>query len=91
MRVDFLGTKNGQRIVVEYDSFYYHKDKFQIDYDKAIALLNSGIAVIRIRHKGLPSLCIKHPNYKEIIDENLNSANTYERVAKRVKILISTY
>ena len=47
---------NAHKIIIEYDGYYWHKDKMMMDAKKTTALIHTGYKVIRIREKGLPSL-----------------------------------
>lgn len=49
---------------IEYDGYYWHKDKLEKDREKNNSLLRQGIFVIRIREKKLK---LTYPNYGEEI------------------------
>jgi hypothetical protein len=42
-----------ERLIVEFDSFYYHKEQYQADETKTDALRNLGWTVIRVREEPL--------------------------------------
>jgi Probable Zinc-ribbon domain len=52
-------------IAIEYDGFYYHKDRVESDQLKNDYLLSKNIVTIRIRESGLPGLS-RHEKYIEI-------------------------
>lgn len=57
---------SGERLVIEYDGSYWHRDKTDVDRAKSIDLLAAGFILVRLREVPLPSLHITHPNYQEI-------------------------
>ena len=50
------GVYTNSKVVVEYDGYYWHKDKFARDISKTKALLGAGYRVIRIRESPLKFL-----------------------------------
>jgi len=64
--VDISGTAETKQIVIEYDGYYWHKQKTEIDKHKTIKMLDAGMIIIRIRAYGLPLLQIPNSNYYEI-------------------------
>lgn len=60
---------NGRFVVVEYDGRYWHGTdaKALVDRSKSLDLLAAGYIVVRLRERGLPSLCIDHSSYTEFI------------------------
>lgn len=59
-------TSDGRRLAIEYDGWYWHKDKTAIDTEKSLDLLRYGCVVWRLRESPLPSLEINDSNYHEI-------------------------
>ena len=45
-----------QRLIVEFDGFYYHKEQYQTDVKKTDALQNMGWNVIRVREEPLVAI-----------------------------------
>ena len=84
---DGIDTKN--KIVVEYDGHYWHKDRSDVDTLKTQALIDSGYTVIRIREKKLPSLKskISRENYYEILD--VYPYGTQEKVRKEIGNIVN--
>lgn len=44
------------KLVIEYDGWYWHKDKLKEDLQKSLALIAAGFTVIRVRDSPLPLL-----------------------------------
>lgn len=63
----FVELPTGQRLVVEYDGSYWHRDKAEIDREKTLDLLGEGYKVIRLRESPLSSLEISHREYLELV------------------------
>ena len=63
-----------EKVIIEYDGYYWHKDKITKDTMKTLSLIDSGFYVIRIREKGLPSLVnsFSHYSYTNNYYEFLN-------------------
>ena len=74
-QLDILLKK--EKIVIEYDGSYHHRDKVQLDIRKTEALVDSGFMVIRIREKPLEKitesdiLVDDDENYKKVVDKVL--------------------
>ena len=62
-----------EKVAVEYDGAYFHKEPLDRDSRKTVDLLGRGYRVIRIRERSrqytLPSLDIEDPRYLELIYE----------------------
>jgi len=54
-----------ERLAIEYDGSYWHRDKFDTDRAKSLDLLADTFILVRLRESPLPSLQIAHPNYYE--------------------------
>lgn len=65
------------KIAIEYDGVNWHKDKFEKDQEKNLAMYNNGIYFIRVREYGLKSTNIKN-GYEINNEENFND---YEFIA----------
>lgn len=63
----FVELPSGQRLVIEYDGSYWHKDKIGIDKEKTDDLLGEGYKVVRLRESPLPSLEIMNEDYFELV------------------------
>lgn len=83
---DGIDTKN--KIVVEYDGYYWHKDRSDVDTLKTQALIDSGYAVIRIREKKLPSLKnkISREKYYEVL--NVYPYGGQEKIRKELDYIV---
>ncbi len=66
MSVDILTTINDKPLVVEYDGWYWHKDREAIDSAKTEALLESGYCVVRLREGVLDPIELHHPNLLQL-------------------------
>lgn len=68
--VDFMGTVNNVRVVVEYDGAYWHQGKVERDVTKTLQLLGLGFKVVRIREQyrglGLGFLPVVHENLLQV-------------------------
>jgi very-short-patch-repair endonuclease len=69
-----------QKIVIEYDGYYWHKDSLQRDLKKNSKLLSRNIKVIRLREKplnlvGKYSINVTSKKYKENANKLLNYLN----------------
>lgn len=57
-------------LVIEYDGWYWHKDREEVDIRKTNDLLDSGKLVVRVRERTvgsvLPDLPIKHPSLLQL-------------------------
>lgn len=63
LEVDILSPNHS--VIVEYDGYWFHKDRIDKDIKKTTQLLELGYIVIRLREPGLDHLKIAHPNYRE--------------------------
>ena len=54
-----------EKVAIEYDGYYWHKDKMEDDNEKDALCLENGVKLIRIREKGL-----KNTNYAINIERN---------------------
>lgn len=80
-----------QRVVIEYDGWYWHKDlrKFELDLKKTHALLAAEWSVIRIREHPLAPLDLQHDRYSEIsfISTNYQQTDVNVAVAELASLL----
>jgi DNA-directed RNA polymerase subunit RPC12/RpoP len=92
MRVDIVGKVAGKKCVIEYDSFHWHQEKYEIDNRKTNLLLNDGYIVIRIREQKLLTLedVPASPSYVELLDVHPNSHNGIARIMERVEEALKT-
>lgn len=83
-KCDAVDSEN--KIVVEYDGYYWHRNKTSIDIRKTLALIATGYKVIRIREKSLLSLknAINNDNYYEINDFSPYGNNRNKEIIKIV-------
>lgn len=84
IHVDGLQEEN----IFEYDGSYWHKKTIKRDRKKTLILLENGYRVFRVRNN-LPSLAISHPNYNEIIIQDL-TAESLTKVEKAAKLFFSS-
>ncbi|MEW6903278.1 hypothetical protein V3M63_06720 [Trueperella pyogenes] len=61
-----MDLPSGERLAIEYDGSYWHRDKTDVDRAKSLDLLAAGFILVRLREVPLPSLHVTHPNYQEI-------------------------
>lgn len=98
--VDIYGEHNGHKVVVEYDSWWWHSGAggkkgydFMEERDtrKTQLLLNSNYIVIRIREaridKTLPFLKIEHPNFHQI---NWNQKEGINNLCQHIQTFLQT-
>lgn len=52
------------KVIIEYDGYFWHKDKNAKDAMKTMYLIDLGYIVIRIREKGLSSLVSRFSDYR---------------------------
>lgn len=72
LEVDIL-IKN-LKVVIEYDGYYFHKEKLDKDVEKTKKLNSMNYKVIRVREEGLPNVCgVENISIKFPIKNNLNS------------------
>ena len=92
MRVDIVGKVAGKKCVIEYDSFHWHQEKYEIDNRKTNLLLNDGYIVIRIREQKLLTLedVLASPSYVELLDVHPNSHKGIARIMERVEEALKT-
>lgn len=64
---DILIEVGGQKLIVEYDGSYWHRDKHMTDLQKTNDFLKLGFFVCRIREFPLESLQIQNSRYLEIV------------------------
>jgi hypothetical protein len=84
-QVDILGKWEKQQIIIEYDGWYFHKDKLEKDIRDSEAMLSQGYILIRIRENArgskLDSLKITNSCFLEI--EFYYDHTTQEKIAKK--------
>ena len=54
--VDILIENGSQKLGIEFDGKYFHRNKARVDRKKDITLHNNGVELIRVREKGLRKL-----------------------------------
>lgn len=86
--VDILINEHGERIAVEYDGSYWHKNKVIRDRQKSEELLMAGYCVVRLREDGLPSLNIDSKQYCEFLINPLSPK--VEITVKKIKEFVSS-
>jgi len=57
------------RLIVEYDSLYHHRNRYETDLEKTNLLINKGYTIIRLRENGLNKL-----ESQQCVCINVNSA-----------------
>lgn len=67
--------------VIEYDGWWWHKDKTKKDISKTQALLDAGYKVIRVRVSPLPFLDMKHENLRQVV---ANHGDDAKELADRI-------
>lgn len=73
-------------IGIEYDGYFYHKDKKNADENKSISLARDEILLIRVREEGLPSL----DNVKDLVYMcKGGSEKSLEEVIEQILLFIS--
>lgn len=71
------------KTAIEYDGYYWHKDKIQLDLDKNKKCKIDGIVLVRIREKSLPSL--NDTSIEYIINDNgSNLSEVIRQVLKNI-------
>jgi len=73
------------KLVIEFDSYYYHKDNTEKDAMKTAAILRAGWNVLRVREQPLdrirPSdVIVRKGQYKEICNRVLLTLQTTQRI-----------
>lgn len=72
-------------VVIEYDGWYYHRDRLDRDTEKTAALVAAGYSVFRVREQGLPpvakAVSIEIPRWREraCLDEAVAAVVGYVR------------
>lgn len=88
-QVDVFGeTFEGEKIIVEYDGWYWHKDKLEKDFLITNTILENGYKIIRIRESSgsrvLAQLDIKHANLLQIPYKFISTSEEADAVAKQI-------
>jgi very-short-patch-repair endonuclease len=85
--VDILFEK--EKVVIEYDGWYWHKERVDKDTLKTQTLLDAGYKVIRVRAEPLDLLEIKHKHFAQVTHpRKLEAADA---IAKEIVSLIKTW
>jgi hypothetical protein len=66
VQVDILAQLKSSKLIIEYDGYYYHKDKVAADMKKTESFLAEGYTVIRIRESGLDDLIVSDDSLLQI-------------------------
>ncbi len=74
---------NDEKVIIEYDGSYWHKDKAERDKEKTKSLENAGWTVIRIREKPLKILSQKF----NISSKPMDYKNTANKTLKKLNSL----
>lgn len=88
-QLDIFGElKDGRKIIVEYDGWYWHKDKVEKDTSESTAMLNNGYIVVRVREssgsKVLEHIDIDNPNFLSLSAKFINTEEKADAVAKQI-------
>ena len=67
---------------IEYDGYYFHKDKFQKDLDKVTTLQDKGIFLLRLRDEKL-TMCKSSENFLEL-DNPYDINKTFKDIIKHL-------
>lgn len=77
LSLDVLLIKDGVRIDIEYDGWYWHKDSGQRDFQRDYNVRSDGYKILRVRSAGLlPSI----EDLKEKIDELVETDRYFTRI-----------
>jgi len=71
---------SNEKIVIEYDGSYWHKDKAELDKNKTKQLQKAGWTVIRVREKPLKILSRKY----NVLSSSMNYKDTANKVLKKI-------
>jgi hypothetical protein len=69
-------------VIVEYDGWYWHKEKFTADTQKTTALIAAGYKVVRVRAKPLEFLDMKDDNLIQIVHDKETAGELADMVKK---------
>ena len=88
-QVDIFGElKDGRKIIIEYDGWYWHREKVEKDTSESLAMLNAGYMVVRVReHSGskiLEHISIDDKNFLSLSAKHINSEETAQFVVTEV-------
>lgn len=88
-QVDIFGElKDGRKIIIEYDGWYWHREKIEKDTSESLAMLNAGYMVVRVReHSGskiLEHISIDDKNFLSLSVKHINSEETAQFVVTEV-------
>ena len=88
-QVDIFGElQDGRKIIVEYDGWYWHKDKLEKDTRESLAMLNNGYVVVRVRERSgskvLNPIKINHPDFLSLSAELINAEDKARIIAKEI-------
>lgn len=79
--VDVLVPHQSLTLIVEYDGAFWHKDRYEDDFEKTNLLLNQQYAVVRVREQTLQNklhtLNINHPRLLQIKHQYSIEENSY--------------
>ena len=83
-----------ERVVVEYDGAYFHKDRVEYDTQKTLDLLTRGYGVVRVRERGreytLPPLKVNEPHYLELTYDYSKDWSGLSDVADRINSWVTS-
>lgn len=85
------------KLAIEADGLRWHKDKYQKDKEKTLALADAGVQVIRLREKGLEKILPSDIHFKEsdddfeILKRLINSILHNVRLANELREILADY
>lgn len=88
-QLDIFGElKDGRKIIVEYDGWYWHKDKIEKDTSESQAMLNNGYIVFRVRERSgskiLEPIKIIDDNFFSLSVDFINTVEKANAVAHQI-------
>lgn len=71
--IDIAFVKNGKKVAVEYDEWYWHGDKQEEDKKRINKLISNGWKILQIKaNKNIPSEEEIHDSIRELINNDIN-------------------
>lgn len=90
IEVDVLGIWKGKKVAIEYDGSYFHKDTYEKDERKTIALLGAGYAVIRVREQNNWSLAPLSVNHPYLLQMNHQFGSPMDQIAEEIFVWLES-